>query len=185
MNSALPRGRLPVVAFLLALGQAAFAQSEQQTLHTLPLVKPASDAGGVQSFIRIINHSDQAGTVQIHAIDDSAERSGPITLDIGAKASRHFNSDDLESGNEDKGLPDGVGDGDGDWRLELETTLDIEPLAYIRTEDGFVTSMHDLVVQGRLPIPFRRGLSASSITRIGPERCRSTPSTIPGSDSVP
>ena len=38
-----------------------------------------------------------------------------------------------------------------------ETTLDIEPLAYIRTEDGFVTSMHDLVVQGasmRYHVPF-------------------------------
>ena len=74
-----------------------------------------------------------------------------------AKASRHFNSEDLESGNEDKDLPDGVGDGDGDWRLELETTLDVEPLAYIRTEGGFVTSMHDLVVQGasmRYHVPF-------------------------------
>ena len=108
--------------------------------------------------------------MQIHAIDDSAERSGPITLDIGAKASRHFNSDDLESGNEDKGLPDGVGDGDGDWRLELETTLDIEPLAYIRTEDGFVTSMHDLVVQGasmRYHVPFfNPGGNDSQVSRL-------------------
>ena len=156
MNPASLSGRLPVVAFLLVLGQAAFAQSEQQTLHTLPLVKPASDTV-VQGFIRIINHSDQNGTVQIHAIDDSGERFGPITLDIDVKASRHFNSEDLESGNADKGLSGGVGDGDGDWRLELETTLDIEPLAYIRTADGFVTSMHDLVVQGasmRYHVPF-------------------------------
>ena len=108
--------------------------------------------------------------MQIHAIDDSGERFGPVTLSMEAKASRHFNSQDLESGNEDKGLPDGVGDGDGDWRLELETTLDIEPLAYIRTEDGFVTSMHDLVVQGasmRYHVPFfNPGGNDSQVSRL-------------------
>ena len=147
-------GKWQVLAFLLVLVQAALAQSP--FLHSLPLVKPASNAT-VQGFIRIINHSDRDGTVQIRAIDDTGERFGPVTLAMEAKASRHFNSDDLESGNADKGLSDGVGDGDGDWRLELETTLDIEPLAYIRTEDGFVTSMHDLVVQGasmRYHVPF-------------------------------
>ena len=86
--------------------------------------------------------------MQIHGIDDSGERFGPVTLEINAKATRHLNSDNLESGNDDKGLSQGLGDGDGNWRLELETTLDIEPLAYIRTEDGFVTSMHDLVARG-------------------------------------
>ena len=30
------------------------------------------------------------------------------------------------------------------WRLELETALNINALAYIRTSDGFVTSMHQL-----------------------------------------
>ena len=60
-------------------------------------------------------------------------------------ATAHLNSTDLEDGNADKGLPTGVDDGDGDWRLELTTELDIEPLAYIRTPDGFVTSVHDVV----------------------------------------
>ena len=157
MNSSSRRGRLPVVAFLLALGQAAFAQAEQPALHTLPLVMSASDAGGPQGFIRIINHSDRDGTVHIHAINDSGERFGPITLSIDAKASRHFNSEDLESGDADKGLSGGVGDSEGDWRLELNTALEIEPLAYVRTADGFVTSMHDVVVQGasmRYHVPF-------------------------------
>ena len=33
----------------------------------------------------------------------------------------------------------------GGWRLALTTELEIEPLAYIRTPDGFVTSVHDVV----------------------------------------
>ena len=137
---------LPVLALLLILSQAALAQSEPPFRHSLPLVKPASNAV-VQSFIRIINHSNQAGTVEIHAIDDSGRRFGPVSLDLNAKASVHFTSADLESGNAAKGLSGGVGDGDGDWRVELSTELDIEPLAYIRTSDGFLTSMHDLVVE--------------------------------------
>ena len=60
-------------------------------------------------------------------------------------ATVHLNSTDLEDGNSRKGLSGGVGDGEGDWRLELTTNLDIEPLAYIRTSDGFLTSMHDVV----------------------------------------
>ena len=140
-------GRLAVVALLLTFAQAGLAQPGQHAQHTLPMVKPASDAV-LQGFIRIINHSNHDGTVQIHGIDDSGERFGPVTLEINAKASRHLNSADLESGNDDKGLSGGLGDGDGNWRLELETTLDIEPLAYIRTADGFVTSMHDLVARG-------------------------------------
>ena len=84
--------------------------------------------------------------MDITAIDDSGKEVGPITLSIGADSSRHFNSEDLEEGNADKeGLSDGVGGGQCSWRLKLETDLDILPLAYVRTEDGFVTSIHDVV----------------------------------------
>ena len=30
-----------------------------------------------------------------------------------------------------------------DWRLELSSTLELQVLSYIRTGDGFLTSMHD------------------------------------------
>ena len=48
----------------------------------------------------------------------------------------------------------GVGDGTGDWRLKLRTTLDIVPLAYVRTADGFLTSMHD-VASEETPMRYR------------------------------
>ena len=35
--------------------------------------------------------------------------------------------------------------GTGNWRLQLESSLDIEVLAYVRTKDGFLTSMHERV----------------------------------------
>ncbi|MDE0002716.1 MAG: hypothetical protein OXQ29_08475, partial [Rhodospirillaceae bacterium] len=68
----------------------------------------------------------------------------PVTLAIGSREAVHFNSQDLEYGNADKGLSGGVGTGDGDWRLDLAGNLDIEVLGYARTWDGFVTTLHEL-----------------------------------------
>ena len=118
--------------------------SPAQETHTLPLVLPASDAG-IEGFVRVVNLSDRAGTVRIHAIDDTGERFGPVTLALDANETVNFRSRELEQGNATKGLPSGVGDGEGYWRLELESVLHVGPLAYVRTADGFLTSMHDLV----------------------------------------
>ena len=163
------RGRWPVLVCMLALAQLAPAQSEPRSEHTLPLVTSASNRIQ-QGFVRIINHSSRAGTVQIHAIDDSGRRFGPISLDVNAKASVQFSSADLESGNRANGLSRGVGDGEGDWRLKLSTTLDIEPLAYVRTTGGFVTSMHDLVAESgsmRYHVPtFNPGSNRSQVSRL-------------------
>ncbi len=48
-------------------------------------------------------------------------------------------------GDADKGLTGGMGAGSGDWWLRFTSDLDIEVLSYIRTQDGFLTSMHDTV----------------------------------------
>ena len=158
-------GLLLVLAGLLAQGQAVLAYSK----YTLPLVSSASNSVR-QGFVRIINHSSQAGTVEIHAIDDSGQRFGPISLSLDTTETVHFNSTDLEDGNASKGLSEGVGSGEGDWRLELSTVLDIEPLAYIRTEDGFVTSVHDVVAEGestRYHVPlFNPGSNRSQVSRL-------------------
>ncbi len=98
-----------------------------------------------QGFVRVINHSDESGEVMITAIDDSGVEKDPITLSISANSIAHFNSDDLEMGNVDKGLSGGVDTGEGDWRLQLESDLVIETLSYVRTTDGFVTTMHEVV----------------------------------------
>ena len=68
---------------------------------------------------------------------------------LGAGETVHFNSDDLELGNPRKGLTGSTGAGAGAWRLALKSELDLEVLSYIRTEDGFLTAMHDLAPVGR------------------------------------
>ena len=110
----------------------------------LPLVPP--DIGTAPSgLVRILNRSGEAGTVRILAIDDTGERFGPVTLSMDANETVNLNSTHLEQGNEAKGLSGGVGDGTGHWRLELDSTLDIEPLAYVRSADGSLASVHDAV----------------------------------------
>ncbi|MCY3624067.1 MAG: metallophosphoesterase [Gammaproteobacteria bacterium] len=135
------------------------------------LMFPAAADPNLQGFARVINHSAEAGTVEIEAIDDQGMSFGPVSLEIDADETVHFNSSDLENGNSAKGLAMGTGSGDGDWRLVLSTDLDIEALAYIRTPaDGFLTSMHDLVLEGedgrhRVPI-FNPGSNLDQVSRL-------------------
>ena len=139
-HSNLTLAALFTFALLLAPGPAALAQNK----HTLPLFISSSHQT-LQGFVRIINRSDSAGTVTIHAIDDAGERFGPVTLSLGAGETQHFNSDSLRDGDPDKGLSGGIADGEGNWRLELETALDIVPLVYTRPKgEGFITSTHDV-----------------------------------------
>ena len=111
----------------------------------VPLVPSAS--GSRQGFVRVSNHDDRAGEVRIQPVDDAGQAGGELTLSIGAGQTVHFNSDDLESGNPSKGLSGSAGDGQGDWRLALRSDLDLEVLAYIRTRDGFLTSVHDVATR--------------------------------------
>ena len=140
VQRSLAAAKLLAITLLLAQSQATSAQNK----HTLPLVLP--DSGAAPSgFVRILNRSDRAGTVRIHAFDDTGEQFGPVTLSMDANETVNFNSTHLESGNESRGLSGGVGDGQGSWRLELDTDLDVEPLAYVRTADGSLASVHDTV----------------------------------------
>ena len=140
-------------------------------VHTVPLFPSAArwTRDGVQGFVRVINHSATQDTVRIEAFDDEGTKSVPVTLELGANAAAHFNSDDLEHGNAAKGLSSGIGAGTGEWRLRLRSTLEIEVLAYIRTTDGFLTSMHDLVpgtADGYRVAVFNPGSNRNQVSRL-------------------
>ena len=136
--------------------------------HLVPLFPAASDAA-LQGFVRVINHSGDAGEVQVDAIDDTGTSYGPLTLSIDGHQTVHFNSDDLEAGNAGKGLTGSTGVGEGDWRLTLSSDLDLEVLSYIRTTDGFLTAMHDLAPEAegvhRIAI-FNPGSNTSQVSRL-------------------
>ena len=122
------------------------APGRNKVLVPLFLSASALETAGRQGFVRVFNRSGRSGDVRISAVDDSGESPATVTLAIDRDQTRPFNSQDLEGGNPNKGLSGSTGPGSGDWRLEFESDLDIEVAAYVRTEDGFLTSMHDLVV---------------------------------------
>ena len=129
-------------------------------------VAPATKAN-LEGFVRIVNFSGESGTVRIHAIDDAGVRIGPVMLDLDAHGAAHFTSRDLEEGNAARGLSAGVGDGVGNWRLDLDSDLSIGAAAYIRTADGFLTSMHDAVpVAGKHVLFFNPASNTSKRSRL-------------------
>ena len=108
--------------------------------------------GSRQGFARVVNRSDEDGHVFIDAVDDAGVRARRVRLDVGGRRAVHFNSEDLERGNAAKGLAGGVGAPTaGDWRLSVVSALDVEVLSYIRTQDGFVTAMHDVAADAMVP----------------------------------
>ena len=135
----------------------------------VPLFPSASDPLGREGFVRVVNRSDEPGTVSIEAFDDSDLAYPTLTLALNAGQTAHFNSNDLELGNTGKGLTGSTGTGMGDWRLVLASDLDIDVLAYIRTSDGFLTSMHDvapeLLGERRVAI-FNPGSNPNQVSRL-------------------
>ena len=112
---------------------------------TVPLLVAASNTAPF-GFVRIENRSDESGSVEITAIDDTGERFGPVTLELGVGEVASFTSRHLEEGEAERGLPAGVGDGQGHWRLELESDVDITARAYARNPEDYVSRIDATVV---------------------------------------
>ena len=152
---------------VLALRESGTAVVYDDGGHRVPLF-PSAAPFSAMGFARVINHSNEAGSVSIEAVDEMGERRGPVTLAIGAGQALHFDAWDLEQGSAAKGLR-GIGAGAGDWRLVLRSELDIEVLGYARTPDGLVTSLHDLAPEAHAAstVPtFNRGGNQRQASRL-------------------
>ena len=130
------------------LGMAAWGAEET---HTVPYV-PSASSEGHAGLVRIESRSAVPGEVRIMAVDDAGQRMAAGLLTLGAGAAVEFEMAALESGDASLGLA-GTGPGEGDWRLELTTELDIEARAYARSE-GFLTALHDAaLLAGEVELP--------------------------------
>ena len=118
--------------------------SSSRGVHTVPVFPPMSEPDWT-GLLRVINRSPESGEVTLTATDATGRAYEPLTLTLGARAAMHFDSADLELGNPGKGLTGSTGAGLGNWRLELASPLDVHAVAYARSHDGFLTSIHDLV----------------------------------------
>ena len=117
---------------------------DTQVTYSVPFFPAAGDSRR-EGFLRLVNSSPTGGIVRINALDDAGKATRTVRVFLDKRHTVHLNSRDLEQGNDDKPISGGIGDGEGDWRLSLGTSLDLQAQAYVRTADGFVTSLHDLV----------------------------------------
>ena len=95
---------------------------------------PVDFNGFLQGSVRIVNHSDETGTVVIHGIDDAGRRYEPADLALGARETLDFTSDDwiaCDFAKKGAGTPDDNETGSR-W-LSLDTELDIEALSYVHS----------------------------------------------------
>ena len=107
-------------------------------VHHVPLFISASDPYQRLGLLHISNHEDRSGTVSIQAFDDAGREYEPLELSLNAGERKELDSNDLELGNRSKGLSDSTGSGEGDWRFELSSELDLEVFAFVQTRDDLV-----------------------------------------------
>ncbi len=175
--------RHPHLFWLLSLfGLCAWAAEE---VHTVPYVPSASSEGHV-GVVRIESRSADAGEVRIAAVDDAGRRTEAGAVALGPRAAVEFDMEALESGDAALGLA-GTGPGEGDWRLELTTELDIEARAYARS-DGFLTALHDAVLvsaeEVELPLFHPGGDAPRSILRLSNAGGESATVSVRGIDDA-
>ena len=120
--------------------------SSSRDVRTAPLFPSMSEPDWT-GLLRVVNRSPEPGEVTLVATDAMGLEYEPLTFTLGAQAATHVISADLELGNPGKGLAGSTGAGRGNWRLELDSPLDVYAVAYARSHDGFLTSIHDLVPQ--------------------------------------
>ena len=127
------------------MGVATDGDTRTRLAAAVPLMLSSSDSTR-QGFVRVVNESEESGSVRVFAFDDGGHAPDPIEIRLGAGQVVHFNSEDLEYGNAGKGVEGGVGTPvQGDWRLDVETDLAVRVLAFVRHGGGFLTAMHDML----------------------------------------
>lgn len=96
------------------------------------------EESGFRSLLRIINDSDREGRVQITGWDDTGEEYGPRTLHLRPRQSVNLTASQLEAG--DRGaFPVGLGNGEGWWRLELESSLEFRAGVWSRIGESLAS----------------------------------------------
>ena len=131
--------------FLTSLGNTVPRSGSDNLVY---FMNPASNSTQ-QSFLRIINSDAEQGVVTITGIDDAGISSqNSISFALDGFESKQITAQDLEDGNASKGLTGSLDDGNGKWRLTVTSALSLEVMSLIRTSDGFLTNLSEVIEPG-------------------------------------
>ena len=120
--------------------RAGSAMADAQPMHEVLLFNGASHQDGT-SRLRLINGTGTQANVYIRGLDDSGNSGVAVArLAIPAGATRELTASDLETGEAD-GLSGALGDGDGKWRLRVESDVRIEVMNLFETASGHLSNL--------------------------------------------
>ena len=111
----------------------------EDNVHRVALFNPA-DSSDAASRLRLTNRGAQALRASITGIDDTGASPGGIaSVEIGADESVLLTAAELEAGGSN--LLGALGDGEGQWRLDIAADGDLAVMNLVETSDGHLTNL--------------------------------------------
>ena len=115
---------------------------------------PALQHPNRRGVLRLVNLATE-GDAWLYAprLGDMAQ---PAAVVVPARWAVHIDAEDIKRGARDKRVYRELPIGSGDAALEVYSSTEIRAYGYVRTADGFLTSMHDLAssdIDGRHTVP--------------------------------
>ncbi len=108
-------------------------------VHSVALFNPA-DSADAASKLRLTNRGAQALRANITGIDDTGlSPGGMVSVEIEADESVLLTAAELEAGGSN--LLGALGDGEGQWRLDIASDGDLAVMNLIETSDGHLTNL--------------------------------------------
>lgn len=121
----------------------SIASAQDSITRVVPLFPSSNDS--IAGALRLINHSKETANVSIVGFDEEGSEHGPATLSLASQDSLLIYTDTLEDGTDT--IVGGLGRGVGSWRLRINSSVNIEVLAYTSSQDGLLASLQ-ATVQG-------------------------------------
>ena len=126
--------------FLTAMGDVAPLVDGARKVATF---NPGSNVNQV-SLLRLVNPANEDVEATVTGVDDAGRSPGdPVLLTVAAGASCTVDAAQLESGSGLAcGLPQaGLGDGDGKWRLRIESDVPLVAMSLLSSPTGHLTNL--------------------------------------------
>ena len=110
------------------------------------MFNPASEDVQI-SRLRVMNTSAEDATVRVTAIDDGGNPGdGAVTFTLPAQAGRSLDASELESGG--TGFEGSLGNGVGNWRLEVESDQNTTVANLLESPEGYVSNLTTVAEPG-------------------------------------
>ena len=123
----------------LAAAQAQAPSANGRNRISIPFFN-ASESAGTQSLLRLVNWSDEDADVAIVGRDDSGRAgASEVRVVVAGGQTRTLAAAQLEAGAA-VGLRGALGDGSGNWRLTIESTVPVQALSLLE-RDGHLANV--------------------------------------------